>query len=284
MLSKEQIHQFVRDGYCILNLKLSDYDVNRAIETVWKFSPPSFERNNPATWTGMVEDWCFKRDMTERGGRLKFRENTRSIGPVRTMTIYNTPLRYCVETLIMPDHNTRAAPIFRPMLRGLYPIFSQPEKSGPLRGHCDTHFFQVSCVIYLSDTDANDGAFVVWPGSHRMIAPVATELTRYHSPKEYLKCRDEVERTIEPVSITGKTGTVVLWHYRLLHAAGRNTGGGVRHAALIDFKNGWADAMPPKERNKAFDENWSPVVLEAERELAAQGADMAVGHVPAESV
>lgn len=269
MLTKKQIHQFVRDGYCTFNLTFSDHDVERARALVWEFCPPYFEKNDPSTWSGMVDDSCIRRNMTDRVGRLKFRECTRSFRSVRNLTLYNASLRSRVESLIMPDHSNQSAPRFMQVFRGLYPIFSQPAAPGQVKAHCDTHFFQVSSVIYLSDTDVNDGAFVVWPGSHRMIAPVATELGHHHFPDEFLKCCERVERTITPVSVPGRTGTVVLWHSRLLHAAGANIGGGVRHAALIDFKNGWADAVPTKKRSRAFDENWSPDVLECAMEISA---------------
>ena len=47
---------------------------------------------------------------------------------------------------------------------------------------------------------------------------------------------DEVEASTRPVEITGPTGTLVLWHQRLVHTAGRNTQRTVRHATLCDFK------------------------------------------------
>ena len=47
----------------------------------------------------------------------------------------------------------------------------------------------------------------------------------------------EVEASTRPVEVTGPTGTLVLWHQRLVHTAGRNTRHTVRHATLCDFKN-----------------------------------------------
>src|SRR5262249_35662669 len=123
-------------------------------------------------------------------------------------------------------------------IRGLYPIF-HVRRVFRIRptGHIDRHVYQLGVIAYLDKVGEGEGAFTVWPGSHRLfhgdftthagIEPrpsLASHLARFKARKR---------RGLE---ITGDRGDVVFYHHRLLHAAGRNRGRRVRQAALAEFR------------------------------------------------
>ncbi|TGY90113.1 hypothetical protein E5163_03005 [Marinicauda algicola] len=264
MLSADRMRQFVRDGYTTVEIELDEFLLAQAMALVWEFCPPSFRPDDPTSWTGMVTDSCITRSMAERQGRLKYRECARAFHSIRALTVNNEALRETVKSLISPRTPDGKPARFMPIFRGLYPIFSQPREVCRVRAHCDTHFFQVGTVMYLNETGPEDGAFVVWPGSHRLIAPHAYGLTHTHTPEGFDALCARIEREIEPVCVTGGPGTVILWHSRLLHSAGVNCTGGVRYGLLSDFKNGMADARCHLRNDRPFDETWSPEVMAIE--------------------
>lgn len=290
MLSKEDINNFVRDGYCVINIDLPDAAVKQAKELVWEFTPSSFIPAEKDSWTGVVDDSCMRQSMDDRNGRLKYRDCTRGFRSMRALTYFNKELLKSVKSLIKSDTGILKDKRFMPIYRGIYPIFSQNSLKenvsfssiykgvnsifsknsfdDSIKGHCDTHFFQVGSVIYLNDVEVGGGAFTVWPGSHHAIAPHATGLSHTHKPEGFDQLCEQVQRSIKPVQITGKQGTVVLWHHRLLHSAGLNNSGGVRYAMLCDFKNGMAEEKShEKISRQAFDETWSPEVLTQYKEI-----------------
>ena len=260
MLSDENLDSFVRYGFCVFDVHVAPELIEQAKALVWDFCPPWFAQADPTTWTGVVEDSCGSEWMERRAGRLKFRECARAFRSVRALTMWNNDIREPVKSLITPDAGEKEAQRFMPIFRGLYPIFSQAPGKCRIQAHCDTHFFQVGSVMYLNEVSTNEGAFVVWPGSHWLLAPFAQTLTHHHRPDGFDALCNEVEHSISPVQVIGRAGTVILWHHRLLHAAGLNTSGGVRHAVLCDFKNGLADS---RRAETAFDETWSSRALAA---------------------
>lgn len=270
MLSRDKICQFVRDGYTTLEIDLPAWHVAQAKALVWEFCPPSFRPDDPASWTGVVTDSCITRSMADRDGRLKYRECARAFHSIRALTVDNEAIREAVKSLIavvLPDGKPAR---FMPIFRGLYPIFSQPRELCSVRAHCDTHFFQVGTVMYLNETGPEDGAFIVWPGSHRLVAPHSYGLTHTEKPEGFDALCARLEQTIEPVRVSGGPGTLILWHHRLLHSAGVNCTGGVRYGLLCDFKNGLADARCHLRNERAFDETWSPAVMDIEAGDGAQ--------------
>jgi ectoine hydroxylase-related dioxygenase (phytanoyl-CoA dioxygenase family) len=174
------------------------------------------------------------------------------------------------KALITPESKEKAHQRFMPIFRGLYPIFSQPRDSYKRVAHCDTHFFQVGGVMYLNNVGKDEGAFMVWPGSHRIIAPHAKSIVHNHIPDEFEELCSEIQCSIQPVHITGKTGTIILWHHRLLHAARNNSSGGIRNAVLCDFKNGLADSRLGDNGGKVFDDSWSLSVLNEDELLVSE--------------
>lgn len=47
--------------------------------------------------------------------------------------------------------------MFLPTDKGINSAFSKNTNKDGIKGHCDTHFFQVGSVVYLNDVEAEGG-------------------------------------------------------------------------------------------------------------------------------
>lgn len=109
--------------------------------------------------------------------------------------------------------------------------------------------FQLGAAVYLDDVGPRDGGFTVWPGSHRVAAnyfedhaleslggkPDNSQLPAMGDEPGEWDYERRLHEQSDPYEISGDAGTVVLWHGLLTHAAGINTGEGVRMAAISRF-------------------------------------------------
>jgi Phytanoyl-CoA dioxygenase (PhyH) len=252
-LSDQQVRAFCAFGYCVSRIPLAQEITQRAIDKVWELCPSSFRPDKPRTWQGEFQDSCKTQSIRDRLGRVKFRECLRGERWLYDMTAANPDILACIRELI-------GEPVPPEYVRGLYPVF--PTRSRAPHGHCDRHKFQVGVVLYLSDALPVGGGFTVWPGSHHEIARHHRTLGGEDRWPTYEAALKEVERSTQPVEVTGPAGTVVLWHQRLVHTAGINTRRAVRHATLCDFKN---DTFLSAAESPASDlwSTWSPRVQEA---------------------
>ena len=101
---------------------------------------------------------------------------------------------------------------------------------------------------YIDDLPANSGGFTVWPGSHTRIWPEqwkAFQAGEKHTDK-HLAVRNaggytdpvigRIKADTEPFDCHGPSGTVVLWHTKILHIAGQNCSDDViRQATIYGF-------------------------------------------------
>ena len=86
---------------------------------------------------------------------------------------------------------------------------------------------KVQGVLYLTDTDANQGGFQCVPGFHKRF---------YEWVKTQPAGRDPMRpdmRDLEPVAIPGKAGDLLIWHSLLPHGNSRNTSGKPRWCQYI---------------------------------------------------
>lgn len=104
--------------------------------------------------------------------------------------------------------------------------FNAPiSKSFPFPGpgiHWDVSLIQpiplgIQGLIYLTDTQADQGAFALVPGMHRSIASWLDSVPAGISP------RDHAAKTLTMTPIAGKAGDMVLWHHALAHGPTPNT-------------------------------------------------------------
>lgn len=108
-------------------------------------------------------------------------------------------------------------------------------------------YYTIGATIYLNDVVSGGGGFTVFPGSHW----IAEQYYRDHSlqslgwlgdlpapsPDGGWNYEMPLHDQVREVEITGEPGTVVLWHGRLLHGAGRNQRTNPRIAAITRFSN-----------------------------------------------
>lgn len=231
MLPPVSVTEFFLNGYTVTRVNLDPSVRRRAIDRVWELLPAGFDRERPRTWRGVVPDSCHLKELGDRRGRLKFRECVRKESWLYDLMAGNHEVHSAVESLL--GVGQVAAPKY---FRGLYPVFPCVHERGKVEaGHLDTHPFQVGGVLYLDDVELGGGGFHVWPGSHM---PVGLAHYSLHADDPHPECEQLVrdyQKTTRPVELTGNAGTLILWHQRLIHAAGLNRGKKVRQAMLCDF-------------------------------------------------
>ena len=147
---------------------------------------------------------------------------------------------------------------------------------GPRAPHLDFPIYAplrtlANFVMYLSDVEERGGAFMYWPGSHR----IAWDYFR-RNPSDYLsqgeRSQDQTfailrrEMTCEPVEFVGKAGDVLLWHSLMLHSASVNKREQSRYAIF----GRWGVALgdePAYDFDADMWDYWRFASAEAAREL-----------------
>ena len=77
--------------------------------------------------------------------------------------------------------------------------------------------FFVQGVLYLTDTEANRGAFTCVPGFHRKLETWLENLPADTDP------RKQDLKSLGTIPVPGKAGDLIIWHSSLPHGAVRNT-------------------------------------------------------------
>ena len=236
MLSEEQKASFILNGYCTVDTGLDPAWANWAIDLTWSQIDSHFDRDDPATWIGEIEDDCRSASLTKRRGRLKFKNNVFRNPELMRMMYGEGPVMAAVRDLIGDNIVGRHA------TRGLYPIFPTPTSSETIMGGMDAHPFQVNAILYLDDVAEDGGAFSVWVGSHYIMAQAFAGRASYQLLDNVEVLREEAERTCPRITLPGPRGTLVLWHHRLLHTPTTNRSPKIRYALLADYhRDDWLD-------------------------------------------
>lgn len=76
--------------------------------------------------------------------------------------------------------------------------------------------FGTQAILYLTDTEASQGAFSCVPGFHRQLEKWLTELPAGVDP------RAVAPEVLQAVPIAGEAGDLIIWHHALPHAATPN--------------------------------------------------------------
>ena len=165
--------------------------------------------------------------------------------------------------------------------RGLYCTLPQSPSPGPeYRGaHSDGACYgrwRLQMSAYIDDLPPNCGGFTVWPGSHTRIWREqwkAFQEGEKHTDK-HLAVRKaggyndpvigQIKADTQPFDCHGPTGTVVLWHTKILHMAGQNSSDDViRQATIYGFLKTPAalpDALVVDNTNGDIWRDWSAEV------------------------
>lgn len=241
-LSRHEMKSFINNGFLTRQVSFDPSDIDEAIEMSWRKvidMNPSFDRNDPSTWTGEVTDSCRVAAIPKRRGRVKLRECVMKEPLIRKLVHENEEILTVVRALLGPKATPRKTP------RGLYPLFPSKTSSHALHGGMDAHPFQVSCIIYLTDVpDEDHGPFNVWAGSHKVMHECFPEgrASWAIDKNKAESLRQSMEATCHRIPITGTRGTVVFWHHRALHTPGTNRSDAVRQVIIGDFhQSDWPD-------------------------------------------
>lgn len=112
--------------------------------------------------------------------------------------------------------------------------------------------FWVQGVLYLTDTDANQGGFHCVPGFHRLFPEwVKSQPADRHPHRPDLT-------GFESKPIPGKAGDLVIWHSLLPHGNGQNLSNRPRLAQYITMYPARDDEAERQWRIKAWQERLSP--------------------------
>ena len=79
-------------------------------------------------------------------------------------------------------------------------------------------YFGVQGILYLTDTEAGQGAFTCVPGFHRRVESWLQSLPAGADPRE-----EDLEQ-FGPVPIAGRAGDLIIWHQALPHGSSPNRG------------------------------------------------------------
>ncbi len=216
-LNREQVEFFAREGYLVLHQVLDPLLVTQARKLFWSCMPAHFNPEDPATWTGEVEDTGGRLDLAARHGRVKLRGELRREPLLLDLLPRNPRVRAAAECLLGEGRLREITNV-----RGIYCTFPVSPQE-PLYGHVDLHPYSMGVLGYIDEVEARGGGLVVWPGTHRQSAIPVCELQRVKENRA--------------VEITGQAGDAILYHNRLIHAPGHNVGSRVRQAVLCDFRD-----------------------------------------------
>lgn len=148
-----------------------------------------------------------------RGTRLEA-EAERLLGPLEAVERAQIALRF-------PQADDAPAPV--PHLDGV----SAPHNGVP----CGTIMtFSALAGVYLSDVGPEDGAFTVWPGSHRAHAAHFAQ----HGPESLLAGMPRTD--IQPRPVVGGPGFGFIANYLVGHAIGRHRGSRIRYAVFFRLR------------------------------------------------
>jgi hypothetical protein len=238
-LSSLEARFFQENGYLARSGALPPEICSAMVDVAWKLYPPTFRRDQPATWKGKVKDCLSERTLRQRKGRLKFRE---CIRPEKWMLhrIRSEPSLSLTASALLGSGREP----FIPYLRGIYPVF--PGAFSPFkkpRPHLDGHPFVLGMLLYLEDVLPGGGGFHVWPGSHLELRHAFQHAAGPERRPSYHRSLYGYALKHAAQEITGPAGTVIFWHHRLAHAAGLNRSNRIRHALLADYRTADMDEL-----------------------------------------
>ncbi|HTE81225.1 MAG TPA: phytanoyl-CoA dioxygenase family protein [Reyranella sp.] len=121
--------------------------------------------------------------------------------------------------------------------------------------------------VMMTDTTEMGGALYLIPGSHKLgrIEPVYDESTSYKfwaMPKQ--RMIEILKSSPEPVAVTGRAGTCVLFHCNVLHASGHNLSADDRWHIYISCNTvaNKPQLGPEPRPDWVVSRNWNPLPIE----------------------
>jgi hypothetical protein len=209
VLSTAELDFFAKHGYVVARQVISSGQAERTAAAVWEFTGKN--PNDPASWYSdppriMVESYHHQTQWDNR----------------TAPRVYEAFRQVWHNDRLWVSHD-RAS--FSP---------PNPDPKAPENGlHWDMNLdhrplsFGVQGVLYLTDTPAEQGAFICVPGFHNKIEPWLNQL-----PKD-AKPRDQDLLALGAKRIPAAAGDLVIWRTALPHTASVNRGTAPRIAQYI---------------------------------------------------
>ncbi|HEX3552956.1 MAG TPA: phytanoyl-CoA dioxygenase family protein [Thermoanaerobaculia bacterium] len=134
----------------------------------------------------------------------------------------------------------------------------------PHHGHIDLILlnfnwrFTLGATTYLYEVEPQGGAFCVWPGTHTLNWQYFQQSPGCYFSGSQDTARHQMEEKINariktpPLELTGRPGTVFLWHSFLLHEASRN----VRPSPRVAFFYRWGEPVENGTPVESFGDLW----------------------------
>lgn len=236
MLTAGQKAAFARDGYLVLEDGIDDDAIAAARDRIWDAVPD--DPDDPESLVGVgsrspdvptEEPFATINDLLhEYGAALVGDALVAPDGPGMQLA-----LRYPREVRLSATHDRTPTG----HLDGYGPGF---------REHGEYTGFTVGAVVYFDRVDPSGGGFTVWPGSHRVAAEYFSDhaLTSPGHGGRLPAVDDDggwdadrfFHQQARSRMLAGDAGTVILWHNKLVHAAGVNQRSRVRMAGIKRFR------------------------------------------------
>jgi hypothetical protein len=207
---------FEENGYVVIPNAVPQENLDAMIDALWEFL--GMDPHDPEDWYreplrpgGMVEIYHHQALWNNRQHPRVYQIFTEIRGTGR---LWVTLDRACMKP---PQH----------------PAYPEYDHKGFIHWDVDTSKlpvpFGVQGVLYLTDTDADQGGFQCVPGMHRGLEEWVKTLPPDRDPRRpYL-----TGRTVKPIS--GKAGDLLIWNSLLPHGNGHNVSNRPRLAQFISM-------------------------------------------------
>ncbi|RYJ44569.1 phytanoyl-CoA dioxygenase [Flavobacterium beibuense] len=217
-LNKEEIQQFIQEGFIRINNAFSATTAHEAINILWTDIP--FNRRDPKTWTQPVI-------------RLGMYTNPPFIESVNTPKLYNAFNQLIGEGKWLPCMSVGTFPI-------RFPSSEEPNDTGKhvdvsFPGTDPNNYFEwranikskgraLLMLVLYSDVEENDAPTIIYKSSHLDVAGLLNDYG--DEGLSFMEIANSINNLPERETVlaTGKAGTVYLCHPFLVHSAQAHKG------------------------------------------------------------
>lgn len=215
VLSAEDLAFFEANGYVIIKNAIPEEDCRETINVICNFL--GIKADDPGTW--------YQHHQARQGIMVQLFQH-----PILNKNRASDKIRGAFEQLWQKKNiwmNTDRV--------GFNPPETESWKfPGPdLHWDCSLELpipFSLQGILYLSDTEANQGAFTLVPGFQHQVAPWLNALPPGTNP------RQQNLHALGSKPITGQTGDFIIWHQALPHGSSRNTSTQPRFVQYICYE------------------------------------------------
>src|SRR5579884_378775 len=243
VLSSQDLEFFAENGYVVVHEAVPQKYLDAVIAAVWEFL--EMDPNDPETWYrgerrpgGMVEIY---QHQALWDTRQYPRVHAAFAGIFGTEKLWVSLDRACMKPPNHPDH-------------------PEHEYKGFIHWDLDTSKlparFGVQGVLYLTDTEVDQGGFQCVPGFHKNLE----EWIKAQPPDRNPRVPDlnSLPDGMKVTPIPGKAGDLLIWNRMLAHGNGRNTSQRPRLAQYISMYPASEDEAHRQERIACWRERRHP--------------------------